>query len=398
MVAQNVTGQSIEIPALNVRGTERGLFRVWASDGLNTASDQSDAAFRIPNHAPAVEITSPAGNTTIATDQTIHLQASAYDPDTGSMTEETLEWRSSLAGHLGNGEQITVTGLRVGNHFITVRADDGEGGTATDGVQVTVVSDISELPFVRVFLPLIAKRWTPAALTKRVLFDEAHDEQKTLSWDRAQLLEPEHPDWVFCGQMAADLAHEFTLVRNPDAPLTAQLLEGYDALIMPEPLEELAESERLAVEQFLTEGGGLLWLGGSDGVANQFSQSRGITFDDRALFEIGGDGDFVVSSFASHPAVAGISRMVTNWGGSLDVVQPAVPLATTGDPIFRDLDGDFVYDQGEPRGPFTIAAAYESGAARFIGVSGAPFQDHGYDWRDNTPLVRALLRWLTARR
>lgn len=396
MVAQNVTNHSTQIAAINIPGGQQALFRVWASDGLHTSSDQSDAPFTVPNHVPIVEIESPASGKTIVTDQTLNLQAYAYDMDTGSMDQEQLEWHSSIDGFLGNGTQLSITGLRVGNHSITLWADDGEGGTATDMVKVTVVRDISELPQHRVFLPLIIRQFRPGP--KWILFDEAHGEDMTLSWERAQVLLPEHPGWIYCGRMQADLAGEFTLLRNPDAPLTAQLLAGYDAVILASPQEEVTPAERQALEQFMRDGGGVLWLGGSEWVVEQFIHDKGIHYDGHVLFEINGDGDFEVTHFAAHPAVAGVTRMVTNWGGSLEVDWPAVPLATTPADIFRDQNDNYQYDFGEPTRPFTIAAGYESGKTRLVFVSGSPFQDHGYDWRNNTPFMRALLRWLTGTR
>ena len=120
--------------------------------------------------------------------------------------------------------------------------------------------------------------------------------------------------------------------------------------------------------------------------------------DSRVLFEISGDGDFEVYDFASHPAVAGVSRLVTNWGGSLQVSAPATTLVTSPSNVYRDLNDNYSYDVGEPTGPFALAAVYEQGLARFAAVSGAPFQDSAYEWRDNTPFMRALLRWLTGPR
>jgi hypothetical protein len=145
----------------------------------------------------------------------------------------------------------------------------------------------------------------------------------------------------------------------------------------------------------MAEGGGVLCLGGSEWVTEALLQGKGIDCDGRVLFEIDGDGDFEVTDFAAHPAVAGVTRMVTNWGGSLQVSSPAMTLARTPVGTFRDLNGNFQYDAGEPTGPFTIAAAYESGPTRLVFVSGSPLQDSAYEWRDNTPFMRALLRWLT---
>jgi hypothetical protein len=174
------------------------------------------------------------------------------------------------------------------------------------------------------------------------------------------------------------------------------LLSGYDAVILPSPDAGLSQAELQALEQYMAAGGGVLFLGGAEWVSDEFTVAKGIDYDGRVLFETDGDGDFEVTDFAHHPAVSGVTGMVTNWDGSLDVSWPAVVLATspaTG--IYRDMNDNFSYDPGEPTGPFDLAAAYESGAARLVVQSGSPYQDHGYEGRNNTPLMRSLLRWLT---
>jgi hypothetical protein len=82
----------------------------------------------------------------MAANQTLVLDSLAYDPDTGSMPDNQVTWLSSLDGALGQGSQLSVSGLSVGVHTITLQADDGLGGVATDTVTVTVVADFSLLP------------------------------------------------------------------------------------------------------------------------------------------------------------------------------------------------------------------------------------------------------------
>jgi hypothetical protein len=83
---------------------------------------------------------------TIAFEQTLTLEGDAYDVDSGTLPDERLQWSSSRDGGLGSGPSLDVASLSVGQHTITFRADDGEGGVTTDSVEVTVVADISELP------------------------------------------------------------------------------------------------------------------------------------------------------------------------------------------------------------------------------------------------------------
>ena len=154
----------------------------------------------------------------------------------------------------------------------------------------------------------------------------------------------------------------------------------------------------------MAQGGGVLVLGdpGPRDIINALTAPKGVSLDGFLLFVPGPHGgDFDVDNFASHPAVHGVSAYATNWGGSLQVSSPAVPLAFTGSQVYGDLDGEFDQDPGEPTGPFTVAAACELGPAGLIRMAvlgDNPFQDDCLEQRNNAPLARALLRWLTAAR
>ena len=51
--------QSLSVPRKSLKQTTIGLIRVIATDGFNTAVDQSDAVFTVANNAPSVTIVSP---------------------------------------------------------------------------------------------------------------------------------------------------------------------------------------------------------------------------------------------------------------------------------------------------------------------------------------------------
>jgi len=145
MLAQNVQGNSIDLDSSSVISSKQGLFRVWVSDGINTASDVSDAPFTVTNHLPQIKITSPSAEQTIAFSQTLSLEGEAYDPDTGTMDDSRLEWTSNLNGSLGNGAQLSVASLITGTHTITLRANDGDGGVVSDTVKVNVLGSPTDV-------------------------------------------------------------------------------------------------------------------------------------------------------------------------------------------------------------------------------------------------------------
>jgi hypothetical protein len=246
----------------------------------------------------------------------------------------------------------------------------------------------------------VALKYAWLTLHRWVLFDEAHDESNTLSWTRAQQVEPGYPEWVYFGQLSSTLASEFTLVRNLDAPLTPQYLQGYDALILSAPRAEFTSEEIAAIQLFVDGGGGLIVLGdcGLEHPANVFLSDYDIALDEHCIFspipQL--EGDFAVTEFTSRPAVAGVSSFVTNFGQSLELGSGAADLAWTENDVWQDYNWNDTYDAGtDPTGPFAIAAGYDTGCRRVAVVSDNSFQDDGFEWRGNAPLMRALLHWVT---
>lgn len=176
-VAEQVPGSA------NIGRTDQGKFRVLVSDGVHTGSDDSDGTFVVPNRVPSAQIVSPAGPVVIAAGQTLSLEGDAYDVDVGTLTEEQLEWSSSLDGVLGNGASLAVSTLSVGGHVITFRADDGEGGVTTATVTVAVVPDIDDLPPVPDGLSVGPILLTLDSQTGATLAIENDNPLDPLTWD-----------------------------------------------------------------------------------------------------------------------------------------------------------------------------------------------------------------------
>jgi hypothetical protein len=146
LVVHGVSGSSYDIPRQNLLSTSgQGRLRVWASDGIHTTSDTSDAGFTITTRAPELTIVSPEDGLVIAQQQTLSLQAIAYSDRTGVLDGDQPRWVSNLDGLIARGNNTSVTGLSAGTHTIIVSAHDGER-TAFANFQVIVVSDPSLLP------------------------------------------------------------------------------------------------------------------------------------------------------------------------------------------------------------------------------------------------------------
>lgn len=235
---------------------------------------------------------------------------------------------------------------------------------------------------------------------RRVLFDEAHEEKNTISWERALVIEPGCPECAYLGKLVAILDDEFTFERNADAPLTTELLSPYDALMLTAPNRPLSAAEVQAVRDYVAEGGGLLIIGdaGLDmNAINPLSTRYGITFDnEHCVFESfdGQEGAFLADDFVHHPATPPESFLYYAWGGNLKVESSATALGVTDPNAWQDANGSGVYDEGDTSGPFTMVAAHASGEARVAVVADNDFRDVSFEYTSNDVLARSLLRWV----
>lgn len=132
-------------------GSDVARIRVLASDGINTAWDDSDGAFHVARKAPEVRIISPEVGEDYLNKQTLILAGEAYDREDGFLRDPHLLWLSSLDGALGRGRSIAVTDLSSGQHVVTLQATDCDGVIGA----AQIVLDIRTR--LRVYLPLVLK-------------------------------------------------------------------------------------------------------------------------------------------------------------------------------------------------------------------------------------------------
>ena len=130
-LAVDVPDESLEFDSSQLPATTKGLIRVIASDGLNTATAQSAANFTVRPHAPVVSINSPADGSIFIGQQQLFLDASANDLQDGALGGTSVQWHSDLDGALGTGPIVTFdpTVLSEGYHTITAMAVDSAGLT-----------------------------------------------------------------------------------------------------------------------------------------------------------------------------------------------------------------------------------------------------------------------------
>jgi len=143
-----------------LRATTFGKIRVIATDGFNTAIDDTDGFFTIGNHAPHVVISSPTDQQVFVGHDQLVLQASAYDTEDGVLTN--IVWASSLDGALGSGELVVrdATTLTEGTHVLTATATDSGGLTNAATVSVTIYRDNPPLLNIALNNPNVLLWWS----------------------------------------------------------------------------------------------------------------------------------------------------------------------------------------------------------------------------------------------
>jgi len=145
-----------QVPGTRCTGTahqstvEKALFKVIASDGVNTGQDQSDGTFQVARKAPVAFIIAPNEGAHFVPEQQVMLVGEGYDPEDGNLPDAGLSWSSDRQGDLGTGRQLSVTGLQVGRHVITLQARDSDGQIKTASRAIYVGMPI--------YLPLVLRQ------------------------------------------------------------------------------------------------------------------------------------------------------------------------------------------------------------------------------------------------
>ena len=131
---------SVEIDRGALAGTTDGRFRVQASDGLLTATDDSDGAFSVADNMPEIAILQPDNGELFFDGQALVLEAMTLDPEDGALAGAALTWSSSLDGVLGTGTPVTlaVDSLTEGLHVLTLTAQDSAANVVQTSVQFRI--------------------------------------------------------------------------------------------------------------------------------------------------------------------------------------------------------------------------------------------------------------------
>ena len=118
-------------------GGSSTLLRIIVSDGINTASDETDSTFTVDKKQPYVKINTPKNESTLIPGNAYFFTGGAFDIEDGVLIEESLVWSSNIDGEFGVGEEIYVS-LSNGFHVISLSAEDSDGNISTIAINILV--------------------------------------------------------------------------------------------------------------------------------------------------------------------------------------------------------------------------------------------------------------------
>ena len=132
-----------------VTGRSEGSATIRAAVG----SLSRNVAVTVIDDSPSVTIIAPANGSSFAEGTSITFSGSATDPQDGTLSGNSLSWRSSLDGQIGTGTSFSRSDLSTGSHTVTLTGTDSDGLSDSETVSITLLHDTNQIPTVTITQP-----------------------------------------------------------------------------------------------------------------------------------------------------------------------------------------------------------------------------------------------------
>ncbi len=196
------------------------IFRVRASDGVNTAAAES-APVQSEVKAPLVQILPPGGLDSVEPGQTLNLTGSAIDPQDGGMVGDfSLVWSVNAPGQppseFAYGTSVSLRVSSAGPMQVTLTATNSSGLSASDTISFNSNDDLNDpLPSLSVSPAGVAFQSDPGNLTPQttqVQIDNAGGPGE-INW--AVSVENANSGWLTSSDLAGTAPFTITLTAAP---------------------------------------------------------------------------------------------------------------------------------------------------------------------------------------
>lgn len=144
-IAANLNVDNLRVDLDQLPGANAALFRVLASDGVNTSQLTMEKSFTVSPKPPQITISNLADGATLNGGQEYLLEASAFSYEHGAITDSNaFVWLDKGGRRLGVGPWIVLR-LSLGEHVIKLNVTDPSGLTAAAYKRLVVQPTRSEI-------------------------------------------------------------------------------------------------------------------------------------------------------------------------------------------------------------------------------------------------------------
>jgi hypothetical protein len=137
-VANAIQGNSVDIPAANLRGLKNVRFQLAVSTGFRTSLVESKSSIEGPTFMREVRIVEPTADSVLAPDQPVTLIGALTQRAGGQDEPPHAYWTSHRDGYLADGFSAVIPPLSIGRHVLRFVVDDGSGGELVSTCNVRV--------------------------------------------------------------------------------------------------------------------------------------------------------------------------------------------------------------------------------------------------------------------